>query len=355
VLMTVRSVKSCSLDYVKTSNSTNAVPSRLKQTLDSQTIKATSLDLSFLVESVVEGIHTGHNYRTSTFRSLDGEKLSNGQLSTTLASPTGEVIIILDIDWQASWVFASQSGNWKRILMNLFGNALKYTQSGFVLVSLSCKTIRASSTSPAHNVVTLQIDDSGKGMSKDYLKYQLFTPFTQEDQLAPGTGLGLSIVRQLVTDLGGKIDIQSEVGYGTTVKVSVRLDLPPPLSDSTSLENSRLISDTRRRCEGLTLCLVGFEYYPDLEENPTGILSPHARRMLALKSSLQNIAGNWFGMKVSIASSLASADGDIFVGLRSRMALLDGHMQKQALVVFEDTTGSGRCRDAKGIISLSQP
>jgi hypothetical protein len=281
--------------------------------------------------------------------------LNGHQIPTTLAASTEDVMIILNIDWQASSIFESESGAWKRILMNLFGNALKYTQAGFVQVSLKCDTSAADPEFPSKKLVILQIDDSGKGMSQDYLKYQLFTPFAQEDSMVEGIGLGLSIVRQLATDLGGKIDIQSEVGYGTTVKVSVSLETTPQISDSAFLGSSTFISEVRRRSEGLTICFVAFEYYPDIRENPTGILSTHARRMLALKSSITKMAWEWFGMIVSASSSLTSAKGNILIGLHSNTELSEGHMQKEALIIFEDVMGGGRPQDARGVFYLSQP
>lgn len=73
---------------------------------------------------------------------------------------------------------------------------------------------------PSRAIVALEVEDSGKGMSKDYLKHRLYSPFAQEDPLSVGTGLGLSIVRQLVTELDGAIAIQSEVDCGTTVQVT---------------------------------------------------------------------------------------------------------------------------------------
>jgi hypothetical protein len=237
---------------------------------------------------------------------------------------------------------------------NLFGNALKYTQSGFIHVLLKTDVHSRTAGAPEERFVVLQIDDSGKGMSKEYLKYKLFTPFAQEDSLAVGTGLGLSIVRQLVTDLGGKIDIQSEVSYGTTVKVIVPYP-KAPLPNSIMPESNELISDIRSRCKGLTMCLIGFEFYPDIGENPTGILSAHARRMLALRSSFVTIATSWFGMDVSTAGSPESAQGDVLIGLRSKIDLPDGHVQDLSLIVFEDIVGKSRARDAKGVVYLSQP
>ncbi|KAG0648199.1 Autoinducer 2 sensor kinase phosphatase [Hyphodiscus hymeniophilus] len=274
------------LDYAKTSNS--AKSSKLGQKLDSRPKNSSPLDLSVLVESVMEGVFAGHKYRKGALQSLDS-----------------------------------------------------YT----------------SSKSPAQRIVTLQIDDSGKGMSKDYLKYQLFTPFAQEDQMAMGTGLGLSIVRQLVTDLRGTIDVQSDIGFGTTVEVTVPIELTPPeFPEPAALDDSKLVLETGRQCRGLTLCLVGFEYHgPDLGEDPTGILNASARRMLALKASLETMASTWFGMEVAAASSLSSAKGDILVGLHSKIELAEGHVQEQALVIFEDNTERDCLRGAQGVFYLSQP
>ncbi|KAJ9161170.1 hypothetical protein NKR19_g2549 [Coniochaeta hoffmannii] len=90
--------------------------------------------------------------------------------------------------------------------MNLFGNSLKFTKVGFIRVN-----------------ILLTVSDSGKGISEEYLRTQLYTPFAQEDYFAPGTGLGLSLVRQVVATLGGGIYVASEVGRGTDISVSLPL------------------------------------------------------------------------------------------------------------------------------------
>ena len=146
--------------------------------------------------------------------------------------------------------------------MNLFGNALKYTKRGFVNITLKTQPSSTSKPSAAH-IVTLQVEDSGKGMSENYLKYNVFTPFVQEDQMAVGTGLGLSIVRHLVRDLGGQIDIQSEIRHGTTVTVSVPLHSPSAPTEGSSISSETLLRDVKSRTKGLRLCLVDFDYYPD--------------------------------------------------------------------------------------------
>lgn len=80
--------------------------------------------------------------------------------------------------------------------MNIFGNAQKYTDSGYIMVRLRVQN--ASRTNSAGKItgknLCLRIRDSGRGMSSEYMERKLYQPFAQEDSFAPGVGLGLSIV-----------------------------------------------------------------------------------------------------------------------------------------------------------------
>jgi len=139
--------------------------------------------------------------------------------------------------------------------MNLFGNALKYTDKGFIQVKLSAEPL-PTKNKPGKSRVTLTVTDSGRGMSADYLETQLFQPFAQENSLTPGTGLGLSIVKQIVESMGGEIDVQSEKGKGTQIRVCMSLTHAPRSLES--LEQS-LIASTARKTNGLKVGFVGFE------------------------------------------------------------------------------------------------
>ncbi|KAH7330509.1 hypothetical protein BKA65DRAFT_59603 [Rhexocercosporidium sp. MPI-PUGE-AT-0058] len=317
------------------------------------TLKNTKpLDLSEIIELTVESVFFGHDIHKSTFGTFEDLKETENNYISILLSES-KVILILNVAKERSWIFKSRVNAWTRILMNIFGNALKYTDHGFVKISL-----RSDPPSPRNSsapyLVTLEIDDSGKGMSENYSKYHIFTPFVQEDQMAVGTGLGLSIVRQLVRDLGGQIKIKSEVKQGTKVTVSVPLLAPSdiPLSELSVGEN--LISDVQSRTRGLQLCFVDFDYYPDMDEAPTGILSAHAKAMLALKESLTRMANDRFEMEVTTSPSLASATGNILIGLRSKLGLLEGHTNLVPLIVFEDTTDS-RLLGTTGVQYLTMP
>jgi light-regulated signal transduction histidine kinase (bacteriophytochrome) len=107
---------------------------------------------------------------------------------------------------------------------NLLGNALKYTEKGFITVSLCPQEMNSSS----HAVdFEISVEDSGRGMSTDYQDTKLFAPFSQENPFASGTGLGLSIVKQIVESLKGVVDVQSTLHVGTKVSVSLRLPTAP--------------------------------------------------------------------------------------------------------------------------------
>ena len=132
-----------------------------------------------------------------------------------------EVELVLDIQSLSNWEFLTEPGAFRRIVMNLFGNALKYTRRGFIAVSLSVvKDYLASHEEPY--MLKLIVRDTGQGISPEFLRTRLFTPFTQENDKAAGTGLGLSMVRTLVDTLQGQIDVKSVLNLGTIFTVTLR-------------------------------------------------------------------------------------------------------------------------------------
>ncbi len=108
----------------------------------------------------------------------------------------------------------------KQILTNLLGNAVKFTESGEVMVEAT--TAGSVSGQP---LLRLRVSDTGVGIPPDKLE-QIFESFTQADGSTTrrhgGTGLGLSITRRLVALMGGRIHVDSTVGKGSTFTV----DLP---------------------------------------------------------------------------------------------------------------------------------
>jgi hypothetical protein len=315
--------------------------------------KVSSLNLSNLVETVVEGIFAGHTYRRSSVDSSIGSRPSDSRESTSIAASLADIIVIITIEWQKSWAFESHVGGWKRIAMNLFGNALKYTKSGFVHVSLRVEHVPNTELSKKA-LATLEIEDSGIGMSKSYLRHKLYSPFAQEDPMSAGTGLGLSIVRQLVTELGGTISVQSE-GFGTTVRVTAPVE--PSVESAATLcpDSSCMLSDVRALCQNLTMCLVGFEDHGSGEERPSGRPMPTSESVSALKTSLESYGANWFGMQMTEDSSLKPGNCDVFLVLQSHIDVNAIKPNLPPLLIFEDDPLSTNFRDVKGITVLTQP
>lgn len=95
----------------------------------------------------------------------------------------------------AALLLIPATGALRRVVMNLFGNAQKYTESGYIMVQMRVQeNAQARPNNPLGNVLYLKIRDSGRGMSTEYMERKLYHPFAQEDSFAPGVGLGLSIV-----------------------------------------------------------------------------------------------------------------------------------------------------------------
>lgn len=107
----------------------------------------------------------------------------------------------------------------KQILINLLNNAVKYTSTGSVRLSVRCRQTGTGSV-----LVTYAVEDTGMGIRKESIPH-LFDAFkrldVRENRHIEGTGLGLSIVRQLVDLLGGEITVNSIYTQGSTFTVTI--------------------------------------------------------------------------------------------------------------------------------------
>lgn len=102
----------------------------------------------------------------------------------------------------------------RQVLVNLLGNAVKFTDQGFVELSVHGLELEGN-----HVDLEIRVSDSGKGISKGNLA-RIFDAFQQEDASISrqygGTGLGLAISRQLISQMGGVLDVESEKDHGST-------------------------------------------------------------------------------------------------------------------------------------------
>ena len=296
-----------------------------------------NIDLSLLTEDVVDSVFAGYEFqgrssliamspvtdlppggfsRRNSFIGMEGEGYNPSH--NKQGSKKDRIDVIMDIGYRPNWTFNTQSGALTRILMNLFGNALKYTSSGWVKVSLQAKDLAAATPSqPDQSIVTISVSDTGRGMTQEYLQGGLFTPFTQEDPMNPGTGLGLSIVLQIVRSLRGTINITSEPGVGTEVVVSLVLKQAPSSGRHATprdLKSEDIVQNAQRKSRGLTIGLVGLDGSTTAPEpRPSVWQVEGSEPSLSLQASVERMVTDWFGMKVATPATRKSSPPDIYL------------------------------------------
>jgi PAS domain S-box-containing protein len=128
--------------------------------------------------------------------------------------------LIVDCASDLPFLVRGDPGRTRQIIMNLVGNAIKFTHEGYVHLRLT------HTLADADMILTIDVEDTGIGIPADRLD-RLFQSFSQVDSSTTrhygGTGLGLSIVKRLVELMGGEVHVQSESGRGSCFSVSLRV------------------------------------------------------------------------------------------------------------------------------------
>ncbi len=185
-------------------------------------------------------VNSGENLLTIINDILDFSKLEAGKMALSvepfdLRATMEDVTTLLSLTAQTKGVelmmrfqptlgahFIGDAGRIRQIVTNLVGNAVKFTESGHVLVSVRGR--RRGETAD----IEITVEDTGCGIPADKLE-TIFDAFEQADNSSArrhdGTGLGLAITRKLVLTMGGEISASSEVGTGSRFAVRIRLPI----------------------------------------------------------------------------------------------------------------------------------
>jgi len=136
------------------------------------------------------------------------------------------LLLACRVEPSAMWLVMADAVRLRQILLNLLGNAVKFTAQGEILVRFGM-VARAE----GHGRFVLEVEDSGIGISEE-VQGRIFAPFVQGDDSPTrefgGTGLGLAIVRQLVALMGGDLALESRTGTGSLFRVTLDLPLLAP-------------------------------------------------------------------------------------------------------------------------------
>jgi signal transduction histidine kinase len=247
-------------------------------------LNASTADLIGIVEQTVESCCAVHEFKgiseqvdmgailgesDAEFREKQFQRRGSGRVQ----DPSSPLTVIIDVEYrQEGWYFMLQSGAVQRIILNITGNALKYTSAGWVRIQISTKKVQSQT------ILQITVSDSGKGISAKFQQSRLFNPFAQEDPLQSGTGLGMSIAKQIVQHLGGEIKVSSRVGVGTRVQITLPGDPEMPA------DSDDPCSRVRSQATAKTVYLAGF-----------GRTTPASR---FLYESIANYITCWYQMEI---------------------------------------------------------
>lgn len=145
-----------------------------------------------------------------------------------------------------------------QIFGNLLRNAFKFTEEGEITLSVEVK-----SKSKTRVTLGVEVADTGVGIHENYMK-SLFVPFSQEENVNRrrfgGNGLGLAICKALVESMGGDIWVESELGSGTRVLFTLKMDLcENHLAKSEPLEETDATTANRRLNQGKKLRILAVD------------------------------------------------------------------------------------------------
>ena len=195
-------------------------------------------DIEILKDNIKKIRESGEYLLSLVNDTLDIQRIESGKLvlEPKIVSTTSIVDNILDMVGVAAdtkgvnlkfssgnadlnWYIRADALRLKQIFINLLSNAIKFTPAGGT-VEFEFKLI-AREGMISHDVVYVR--DTGVGMSKAFLTDGIFKPFSQESNAVSasyaGSGLGLSIAKSLTELMGGRIEVESELGVGTTFAV----------------------------------------------------------------------------------------------------------------------------------------
>ncbi|KGO50386.1 CheY-like superfamily [Penicillium expansum] len=248
----------------------------------------TCVELDATLEDAVETVFAGYSFFSSSRSPLRGIDTPS-TLDNKLLHTRGGVKVVLNIDHAHSWKFSTQAGAWHVILTNIFGNALKFTQSGYIHISMKASPTKFGKNGEVtSSAVTVTVKDTGSGIDPNFLKNGLFTAFSQEDSMTTGNGLGLSITRRIILSLGGDIQVNSEKNVGTEVVATVTLNHVPALDSLDKLNVPSPMTMTQKLACTKTIGILGLGA-PELD--------------IALYTSLQKMCLDWFSMEVLLVGS----------------------------------------------------
>ena len=251
------------------------------------------------------------NEHSVTFKKFELHKLINNviDLYRTAADKKG-LSLNCHIAQKVPAIVKTDNYRVQRVLINLIGNAIKFTPTGSITLNVSVLNQNKNEA-----VLRFEVSDTGIGIpqeKKDYI-YEKFTRGTPANNgIYKGSGLGLRIVKRFIEELKGDIDIQSEPNKGTTFYITFSVEIPlsndnleplDPINDIDPEEELELDLDKLPTLKKQDNKII-LENDSSLDANKTHMLliEDDALAMYAAESCLKSL-----GLQITTASSVEEA------------------------------------------------
>jgi len=221
---------------------------------------------------------------------------------------TKPVVLRIEVDPDLPPLLVGDAMRLQQVLVNLGGNAVKFTPAGKVVLTLTMVERVGAAV-----VLGIAVQDQGIGIAPEHQR-QIFNGFSQAESSTTrrfgGTGLGLAISRHLVTLMGGELELESAIGEGSRFHFRISLPVAAELDDAAAAEGLHAMP-RRRRLAGLRVLVA--------EDNANN--QQVARELLEDEGALVQIAHD--GQEA--VSAVASADPPFDVVLMDlQMPVMDG-------------------------------
>ncbi|MEO5354828.1 MAG: ATP-binding protein [Magnetococcus sp. XQGC-1] len=243
------------------------------------------------------------------------------EILALLARDKGNSLQLQMADTLPRWVLGDPA-RLRQVLLNLIGNAIKFTQQGCVTISAIPET---------GEQILFAVADTGIGITPEKQE-AIFLPFNQADSSVTrkfgGTGLGLTICRQIIQHAGGRIGVTSSPGEGSIF--SFVLPLPPTDAPGSSPVLSTTL--TQKRKQGSLAHPAAILLVEDSEENQVLI-----RAYLKKSNCRLDIAGNG----AEAVEKVRENDYDLIL-MDIQMPVMDGYAATQAIRAWEQAQGGGQ-------------